>query len=370
MSGKKIETVPVALGDRAYEILIGPGLLAEAGVRIAPLLKRGKAAIVTDETVARHYAPMLAESFARATIAATTIALPPGEGTKSFAGLERLSEALLAAELERGDMIVALGGGVIGDLAGFAAGILKRGIDFVQIPTTLLAQVDSSVGGKTAINATAGKNMIGLFYQPRLVLADTGVLATLPEREMHAGYAEIAKYGLLGDAEFFAWCETNGKKVLARDPAALAYAIKHSCEMKAHIVARDEREGGVRALLNLGHTFGHALEAETGYSAQLLHGESVAIGCALAFDLSARLGLCSPNDAARVRAHFRALGLKAAIADIEGLTADPQRLIAHMAHDKKVAGGKLTFILARGIGEAFITQDVPMDALVAVLAAR
>ena len=349
-----IRSVPVALGGRAYEVLIGEGLIDQAGERIAPLLKRKRTAVVADETVAGLHGARLAASLEAAGISAPMLTVPPGEGSKSFEGLADLSDRLLALELDRGDLIVAFGGGVVGDLAGFAAAIYKRGIDFVQIPTTLLAQVDSSVGGKTAIDTPRGKNLVGAFHQPRLVLADLGVLATLPDREMRAGYAEVIKYGMLGDAAFFAWLEANGPDVLKRRPEQLAYAVARSVEMKAEIVAEDEREAGRRALLNLGHTFGHALEAETGYGGELLHGEAVAIGCAQAFRFSAAQGLCPPADAARAEAAIAASGLPTRMSS--PFPAD--RLIRHMAQDKKAEGGALTFVLARTIGDAFVAKGV------------
>jgi 3-dehydroquinate synthase len=293
--------------------------------------------------------------------------MPPGEDSKSFAGLAELSSELLDTGVDRGGLIVALGGGVIGDLTGFAAGILKRGVAFAQIPTTLLAQVDSSVGGKTAINAAQGKNLLGLFHQPRIVIADTALLATLPRRELLAGYAEVVKYGALGDANFFAWLEQNGAKALAGDKTALIHMVAHSCRMKAAIVARDEREAGERALLNLGHTFGHALEAATGFSQRLIHGEGVAIGMALAFQLSVRLGLCPKDDSDRLARHLKAAGLPASIGDIAGPRPATDVLLAAMGHDKKVKDGKLTFILVRGLGHAFVTSDVPLDAVKDVL---
>jgi 3-dehydroquinate synthase len=293
--------------------------------------------------------------------------MPPGEVSKSFAGLERLSGALLDMEIDRKGLVIALGGGVIGDLTGFAAGVLKRGVAFAQIPTTLLAQVDSSVGGKTAINAAQGKNLIGLFHQPRIVIADTTLLATLPRRELLAGYAEVVKYGALGDAKFFEWLEVNGAKALAGDEGAMVQAVAHSCRMKADIVARDERETGERALLNLGHTFGHALEAATGFSDRLVHGEGVAVGMALAFQLSVKLGHCPGQDAERFVRHLKAVGLPASIADIPGARPGAGELIRHMAHDKKVTDGKLTFILVRGLGQAFVTRDVPLEAVKSVL---
>jgi 3-dehydroquinate synthase len=295
------------------------------------------------------------------------IELPPGEETKSFQMLEALSDMLLMQELDRGDLIVALGGGVVGDLAGFAAAIYKRGIDFVQIPTTLLAQVDSSVGGKTAIDTPRGKNLIGAFHQPRLVLADLDVLATLPDRERLAGYAEVIKYGLLGDAAFFDWLEVNGAAVIAQDPAALAHAVARSVEMKAEIVAEDEREAGRRALLNLGHTFGHALEAEVGFGGALLHGEAVALGCAQAFRYSAAQGLCSGQDAVRAERAIAAAGLPTRLADIAGGPFAADRLLAHMAQDKKAEGGRLTLILARSLGQAFVAKAVNPDPLRAFL---
>jgi len=293
--------------------------------------------------------------------------MPPGEGSKSFLGLEKLSGDLLNSGVDRGGLIVALGGGVIGDLTGFAAGILKRGVAFAQVPTTLLAQVDSSVGGKTAINAPQGKNLIGLFHQPRIVIADTALLATLPRRELLAGYAEVVKYGALGDADFFEWLEANGVKALAGDSDALIHAVAHSCRMKAAIVARDERETGERALLNLGHTFGHALEAATGFSDRLIHGEGVAIGMALAFQLSVRLGLAPGQDAERFVRHLKAAGLPSAISDIPGPRPATDDLIAAMGHDKKVKDGKLTFILLKGLGRSFVTSDVPLGAVRDVL---
>ena len=300
-------------------------------------------------------------------INARPIVMAPGEVSKSFGGLEKLSGALLDMEIDRKGLIIALGGGVIGDLAGFAAGVLKRGVAFAQIPTTLLAQVDSSVGGKTAINAPQGKNLIGLFHQPRIVIADTALLATLPRRELLAGYAEVAKYSALGDADFFEWLEANGAKALAGDSAAMIKAVAHSCKMKADIVARDEREIGKRALLNLGHTFGHALEATTGFSGRLIHGEGVAIGMALALRLSVNLGLCPGQDAERFIRHLKVVGLPASIADIPGSRPRTDELVAAMAHDKKVTNGKLTFILLKGLGQAFVTRDVPLDAVKLVL---
>ncbi|MFT4013590.1 MAG: 3-dehydroquinate synthase [Paracoccus sp. (in: a-proteobacteria)] len=362
-----IETIPVELGARSYEVRIGRGLLDRAGAEIAALAGPRRAAILTDETVARLHLPRLRNALADQGIRAEALALPSGEGTKCWAELGRAVEWLLSQRIERKDLVIALGGGVIGDLAGFAAAILRRGVRFVQIPTTLLAQVDSSVGGKTGINSPQGKNLIGAFHQPALVLADIDVLATLPPRDFSAGYGEVAKYGLLGDEGFFDWLEGAGPGLQA-DPAALQRAVRHSVQMKAGIVQRDETEQGERALLNLGHTFGHALESATGYSARLLHGEGVAIGCTLAFELSARMGLCSQEAPSRVGAHFAAMGLPSRIADIPGELPDDEALIALMAQDKKVQDGRLRFILAHGIGRAFVTDDVDPAALRQVLA--
>jgi len=360
------EQVGVALGARSYQILVGPGVIEEAGTHMLPVLAQRRVVIVTDETVARLHLDRLTASLDRAGIAHDRVVLPPGEGTKDFAHLQQLAEGLLDRRIERRTMLVALGGGVIGDLTGVAAALVLRGIDFVQIPTTLLAQVDSSVGGKTGINTPHGKNLVGAFHQPRLVLADTSVLDTLPRRELLAGYAEVVKYGLLGDAAFFDWLEANAAAVLEKDGPERRHAVAHSCRMKARIVAADERETGERALLNLGHTFGHAFESELGYGSEMLHGEAVAIGMTMAFDLSARLGLCPPADAARTRRHLRRVGLPTGLA---GRNWPPERLIDHMGRDKKVVDGKLTFILARRIGEAFITRDVRPGDVEAVLAA-
>jgi 3-dehydroquinate synthase len=361
------ETVTVGLAERSYPIHVGPGLIARAGELLRPLA-RGPVPVVTDAHVAEMHLAALLQALGAAGLDARPIVLPPGEQTKSFAGLEQLAGELLHTGVDRSGLIVAFGGGVIGDLTGLAAGLLKRGIGFAQIPTTLLAQVDSSVGGKTAINTKAGKNLVGLFHQPRIVIADTGVLASLPRRELLAGYAEVAKYGALGDSAFFEWLEANGAKALGGDAPAMVRAVAHSCRMKADVVARDERETGDRALLNLGHTFGHALEAATGYSDRLLHGEGVAIGMALAFRLSVKLGLCPGQDAERFVRHLKAVGLPTSIADIPGPRPSVDVLLEHMAHDKKVADGKLTFILVRGIGQAFVTREVPMAAVREILA--
>jgi 3-dehydroquinate synthase len=360
--------IRVGLGDRAYDIHVGHGLLAEAGALLKPLA-RGPVPVVTDATVGEIHLADFLESCGRAGIDAHPVVMPPGEGSKSFAGLAEVSGALLDAGVDRGGLIVALGGGVIGDLTGFAAGVLKRGVAFAQIPTTLLAQVDSSVGGKTAINTPQGKNLVGLFHQPRIVIADTALLSTLPRRELLAGYAEVVKYGALGDAAFFNWLEANGVGALAGDKERLIHAVAHSCQMKADIVARDERENGERALLNLGHTFGHALEAATGFSDRLIHGEGVAIGMALAFQLSVRLGLCPGQDAERFVRHLKSVGLPSAISDIPGPRPEPDALLAAMSHDKKVKDGKLVFILVRGLGQAFVTGDVPAAAVKDVLRA-
>jgi len=366
----EVKKVHVELGERGYDIHVGPGLIAHAGEYLKPLLRRDRVAIVTDETVARHHLPTLTASLDASGIAHDEIILPPGEGTKSFAQLEKLTEWLLETGVERGDLVIALGGGVIGDLTGFAASILRRGVDFAQIPTTLLSQVDSSVGGKTGINTRQGKNLAGAFHQPRIVLVDTDALKTLPMRDLLAGYAEVVKYGLINDRDFFDWLEANVDAIKEGDDAARTYAIVKSCEAKAAIVAADERESNVRALLNLGHTFGHALEAATGFSNKLVHGEGVAVGMALAFDYSVRLGLCPSQDAVRVHRHLERVGLPCRLADVPGPLPDADGLIALMAQDKKVVDGKLTFILVRGIGEAFITRDAEPGALRALLGER
>jgi 3-dehydroquinate synthase len=362
------ERLRVALGDRSYDILVGPGLIESAGALMLPLLRRRQAVIVTDEQVAGHYLAALRRSLDGHGIATDAIVLPPGEGTKDMAHFGRLVEDLLAFGIERGTMLVALGGGVVGDITGFAAATLLRGIDFVQIPTTLLAQVDSSVGGKTAINTAAGKNLVGAFYQPRLVLADTASLTTLPRREVRAGYGEIVKYGLIRDAGFFEWLEAEGRALCDLEPAALTRAVLVSCRMKAEIVAADEREtGDERALLNFGHTFGHALEAETGFGDRLLHGEAVALGMVLAFDFAVCLGLATGQEAHRVRRHLAASGLPTTLAEI-GLSGPmardrADRLLAHMGKDKKVRDGAITLILPRRIGDCFVMRDASRDQL-------
>jgi len=356
--------IPVALGDRSYDVLVEAGALARAGEILTPWAKRDRWIVVTEANVHRHqYARLAAALGARV----ETIVLPPGESTKNWDVLRDLTDRLLALEVERSESIIALGGGVIGDLVGFAAAILKRGCGFIQVPTSLLAQVDSSVGGKTAINSAHGKNLIGAFHQPDFVLIDPDVLDTLPRRELAAGYAEVVKYGLLGDFAFYEWCEANAAALMDGDPAARAYAIEASVAAKARIVAEDEREtADRRALLNLGHTFGHALEAETGYSDRLLHGEGVAAGMALAFRYSARRGLCEAQDAERVAAHIRAAGLPDSLA-AAGVGASGAVLAGHMAHDKKKSGGKVPFILARGIGAAFVDKQVELADVAAFL---
>ncbi|MGE0659871.1 MAG: 3-dehydroquinate synthase [Reyranellaceae bacterium] len=353
--------VPVALGERSYDIEIGAGLLDCAGEKIAAATGARRAVVVSDDGVAPLYLARLQTSLAQAGIAAASLTVPAGEASKEFQSFGRLLDGILAQRPDRGTLLVALGGGVVGDLTGFAAAVLLRGLDFVQIPTTLLAQVDSSVGGKTGINSAYGKNLIGAFHQPRLVLADMALLDTLPARELRAGYAEVVKYGLIDDAAFFAWLERNGPALLAGDRALRAEAVAVSCRAKARIVAEDEREGGARALLNLGHTFGHALEAETGYGGALLHGEAVAIGMVMALEMSAAMGLCPPADVARLRAHYAATDLPADARTVGQRRWDSAALIEHMMHDKKTRDGRLTFILARGIGRAFIARDVSVE---------
>jgi 3-dehydroquinate synthase len=362
-----ITTVPVKLGDRSYDILIGAGLIDRAGYEIAKRAKSVRVAIVSDETVAGLHLDRLARSLTAAGIVSTPILVAPGEKSKGFATLETVTNAILSARLERGDIVVAFGGGVIGDLAGFAAGIARRGMGFIQIPTSLLAQVDSSVGGKTGINTAHGKNLVGVFYQPQLVLADTDVLDTLTPREFRAGYAEVAKYGLIDRPDFFAWLEKNWRGIFAGGPERTE-AIAISCQSKADVVARDERETGDRALLNLGHTFGHALETATNYdSGRLVHGEGVSIGMVLAHQFSAKMNLASPDDAVRVETHLRHVGLPVSIDDIPGELPSAEKLMDYIAQDKKVARGALTFILTRGIGQSFIAKDVPPSAVLSFL---
>jgi shikimate kinase/3-dehydroquinate synthase len=357
-------SVRVDLGERAYDIEIAEGLLHSAGEMIRTRLGQRKCAIITDKNVARLHLAKLQQSLERAGLSHGTIILTPGEATKNFATLATTCQDLLQMEIERGDLIIAFGGGVIGDFAGFAASILRRGMNFVQIPTTLLSQVDSSVGGKTGINTPQGKNLIGTFHQPSLVIIDSDVLETLPERELKAGYAEVVKYGLIDDPVFFSWLEEFGPRILSGDVQACTHAIATSCRAKARIVAQDERESGVRALLNLGHTFGHAFEAWAGYDGSLLHGEGISIGMVMAFELSQQLGYCEKGAAARAEKHFRMVGLPTRVSDISkphGPTAD--ELLKSMAQDKKVVDGKLVFIMAHDIGESFIDRNVPMQTL-------
>jgi 3-dehydroquinate synthase len=361
--------VKVALGERAYDIVIGRGVLASLGARAKALKPGAKAAIVSDEAVARLHLAAAEGALARAGISSATIVVRQGEATKGFVTLERVCEELIIAKVERGDLVIALGGGVVGDLAGFASAIVRRGLDYIQVPTTLLAQVDSSVGGKTAINSSRGKNLVGAFHQPVLVVADTAILDTLPARQFRAGYAEVAKYGLLGDAAFFSWLEVNAKDIFA-GTAAREHAIATSCRMKADIVARDERENGERALLNLGHTFGHALEAAAGFSDRLLHGEAIALGMALAFQFSAKLGLSPPADTERMLRHLASVGLPTHVSEMPGDVPGADRLMDLMAQDKKVKRGKLTFILMRGIGQAFVAPDVDPVAVRAFIAEK
>ncbi len=362
-------TIRVSLGDRSYDIVIGEGLLAASAGLIANAVPGARCAIVSDGNVAALYLPKLKAKLAASNLYLGEVVVAPGEQSKSFPVLAEVCEELLKLGVERGDCVVALGGGVVGDLAGFAAAILRRGVRLVQMPTTLLAQVDSSVGGKTGIDTPQGKNLIGAFHQPSLVLADIATLRTLSPREFRAGYAEVMKYGLLGDAPFFAWLEQNWPQIFSGEGTARAEAIATSCRAKAAIVAADEREeSGQRALLNLGHTFGHALEAFAGFSDRLLHGEAIAIGMRQAFSFSALSGLCAAADAAHVERHLEAVGLPTTVAAIPGEKPSPARLLELMAQDKKVKGGKLALVLVRGIGEAYLERDVPMDRLTAFLA--
>lgn len=364
---KNIEKLNVALGERSYDILVGSGLVTDAGPHIANVLPQPRVVVVTDENVAPHYLGPLMASLKNANVEATAITLPAGEESKSFAMLEELIESLLELKIERTTTLIALGGGVIGDLVGFAAAITLRGIPFIQVPTTLLSQVDSSVGGKTGINSRLGKNLVGAFCQPLLVLVDIETLNTLSRREILSGYAEVIKYGLIANANFFDWLVNNGKAIIDGDVNARIHAIMTSCQAKAAIVAEDELEHGARALLNLGHTFGHALEAETGYSDKLLHGESVAIGSIMAFDASQRTGLCGLEDFQKVREHFETIGLPVGLADIKGTDWTSSRLLEHMSRDKKVKDGKINFVLAHGIGDAFVTSDISSDAVAGML---
>ena len=363
------ETVRVDLGERSYNVLVGEGLLAEAEQYISPVLKQDRVFIVTDENVASLHLKILERCLDSAGIRCESLILPAGDQTKDFVYLQKLIGEFLTRKIERSSTIIALGGGVIGDLAGFAASITLRGVDYVQIPTTLLAQVDSSVGGKTAINTPQGKNLIGMFHQPRLVLADVTTLDTLSQREFLAGYAEVVKYGLINNPGFFRWLEINGDGLRDGNRMDRIRAVVTSCQAKADIVAADEREAGKRALLNLGHTFGHALEAEIGYTDMLLHGEAVAVGMKMAFDLSVRMGLCPAEDKARVSRHFDAIGLDTDLDHIQGVPWQAERLINHMGRDKKVKDGRMTFVLVEGIGRAFLSQDVAREDLMATLEA-
>lgn len=362
--------IEVALANAPYDVCIAPGLLKQSATHLKTLARDGRFLAVTDAHVAEYVLPGLVEALAADGIAIDHYTLPPGEGAKSWGQLEKLADWLLENHVERGDHILALGGGVVGDITGFAAHIIKRGCHFVQIPTTLLAQVDSSVGGKTAINSKAGKNLVGAFHQPSLVLIDPDVLETLPRRELGAGFAEVVKYGLIDDADFFSWCEANVDAFFAGDRAVRSEAIAHSVKAKARIVAEDERETlGIRALLNLGHTFGHALEAETGYSDRLLHGEAVAAGMALAFRYSVRRGECAAEDAVRVSALLAKAASPTTLSEA-GVSACGEALVAHMLHDKKRAGGTLPFLLARGIGETYLAKDVDLKDVAAFLDAE
>lgn len=364
------QTIHVSLGARSYDVQVGAGLLARAGQLIAPFAPTKRVFVVTDENVAVRHGAALNDALADAGLEVSAFVLPPGEETKSFVGLESLCAALLQKNISRKDVVIAFGGGVIGDLTGLAAGLVKRGVDFVQIPTTLLSQVDSSVGGKTAIDTAEGKNLVGLIHQPRLVLADSGVLETLPEREIRAGYAEIVKIGLIKDEPFFQWCEALAGDVLKLDPLALTNAIAVAVTHKARIVEADETEQGERALLNLGHTFAHALEAHGGYSARLIHGEAVAAGMALAFAHSAELGFCSADDSARVEAHLNRAGFITDLTKLPGAPFDADTLLAIMAGDKKAEAGSLTLVLARGIGQAFVHKSADAEKLRAFLAQK
>lgn len=362
------DTLRVALDRHGYDIHIGSGLLSRAGALIAPVVRQKRLVIVTDANVAPLHLATLTKSLDAAKIAHREIVLAPGEQTKDFAHFAKLCEDILTLGIERGTPLIALGGGVIGDLTGFAAATLLRGIDYIQIPTTLLAQVDSAVGGKTAIDTPQGKNLVGAFHQPVLVLADTATLATLPKRELLAGYAEVVKYGVIRDADFFAWLERTGAQLLAGDAAARDHAVRRSLEIKAQVVAADERETDERQILNYGHSFGHALEAETGFGSTLLHGEAVALGMCLAGDIAARLGHWKPDDAARVKHLLSAAGLRTSLAAMPERVRDPARLLAHMGRDKKVKGGKITLILPRRIGDVFVTSDVAPETLLDFLA--
>ena len=364
-----ISTLTVGLGTRAYDISVGSGLIARADELIGTFLNDRHVVIISDSNVAPVHLPALMTACQRSCRRCDTIEVPAGEASKSMTALSKLLEEILTLGVDRGVVLVALGGGVIGDLVGFAAASLLRGVDFIQVPTTLLAQVDSSVGGKTGVNAAAGKNLIGAFHQPRAVLADLAALDTLPDRELRAGYAEVVKYGLLGDAAFFEWLESHGRSVLARDDASLRHAVTVSCEAKARIVEADERESGKRALLNLGHTFAHALEAVCGYDGRLLHGEAVGTGMALAYDLATKMQICSGQDRGRVHAHIAASGLGTRLGDSPAAHADTAELIDIMRRDKKVRDGRMRFVLPRAIGDSYVSDEVQEEVLAAVLEA-
>ncbi len=355
-----MEKLTVDLGDRSYPILIGDNLIRTAARHIHPILTGNKIVVVSDENVAPLWLEPFLGSFEGQGLSIETVILPATESTKSIAHLQRLITEILDFSIDRKTTLIALGGGVIGDITGFAAAILLRGIDFIQVPTTLLAQVDSSVGGKTGINTSHGKNLVGAFHQPKLVLADTAALSTLAKRELLAGYAEVVKYGLIDDFEFFEWCETNARALIDGDKSARRYAVLKSCQAKARIVTADERETGQRALLNLGHTFGHAFEAEAGYDGRLLHGEAVSVGCVQAFELSTRLGLCASQDTIRVQKHFSQVGLRASLLGLVNINWTVEKLIGHMQKDKKSEDGKINLILARGIGKSFVANDVAL----------
>ncbi len=362
-----VDKLTVDLGERSYQILIGENLIANAASHIQPLLAGNRVVIISDENVAPIWLDRLASSFGDTDLLVHTLVLPASETTKSFSHFETLLNDVLALGIDRKTTLIALGGGVIGDITGFAASVLLRGIDFIQIPTTLLSQVDSSVGGKTGINSPFGKNLIGAFHQPRLVLADTGTLDTLPHRELLAGYAEVVKYGLIDDFAFFEWCENNASALLDGDQDARRYAVLKSCESKARIVAADEREMDQRALLNLGHTFGHAFEAEVGYGSRLLHGEAVSIGCVQAFELSTQIGLCATQETNRVKSHFAQVGLRDGLSGLADETWTVDKLLAHMSKDKKAVDGRIKLILARGIGLSFVASDIPTREIETVL---
>ena len=365
MNKETYERLTLDLGERSYDILVGENLIANAGALVHSFIKQSRTFIITDENVARHHLPTLEAALKSKNIESNTLVLPFGEQTKSFAQLDRVIDFLLEHNIDRKSTLIAFGGGVIGDLAGFAAAVVMRGIDFIQIPTTLLSQVDSSVGGKTGINTARGKNLVGSFHQPKLVLADTGLLETLPNRELLAGYAEVVKYGLINDPDFFNWLEDKAHKVIAGDISARTHAVSVSCAAKAKIVAQDEKESGARGLLNLGHTFGHALEAEAGYNGSLLHGEAISIGMVMAHDLSAELGFCSEIDAQTVRDHFEKIGLPVSTDYVSsnalgGKKLEVSRLMDHMSRDKKVSNGRLTFVMTKGIGQAYLDNAVDM----------